>query len=329
MTQPRSINIFLLDGDPNGIRVAQISMSTIQAIAFRRNQLGRVRSTFGEIERPGVYVLLGADDADPDQMLAYIGESEDVGKRLATHNSNDDGKDSKVFWNDTIVLISKDENLTKSHARYIEACLVREAGLNPRWVLPNSQKPSQDAGRLPLPDRAAMDEFVGQAKTLVGALGCDLFRAIRGSLPDERIIASAPSTPTGTSDATFMCRGHGYASKIKLSASGEFVVVAGSQARAKTAQTMPRSTAALRHTLIDKGILRPEGNFLVFLSDYSFSSASSSAAVILGASVNGRLLWKLSDGRSYGEWEAAQDEPGSSDRTSEEDVHPDKAQEVM
>ena len=28
--RPRSINIFLLDGDPNGVRVAQISMSTIQ-----------------------------------------------------------------------------------------------------------------------------------------------------------------------------------------------------------------------------------------------------------------------------------------------------------
>ena len=34
MTKPRSINIFLLDGDPNGIRVAQISMSTIQADHF-------------------------------------------------------------------------------------------------------------------------------------------------------------------------------------------------------------------------------------------------------------------------------------------------------
>ncbi len=27
--RPRSINIFLLDGDPDGIRVAQISMSTM------------------------------------------------------------------------------------------------------------------------------------------------------------------------------------------------------------------------------------------------------------------------------------------------------------
>jgi hypothetical protein len=54
--KPRSINIFLLDGDPNGIKVAQIAMSTIQAIAFRRNQLRRVRDTFPEIERPGVYI---------------------------------------------------------------------------------------------------------------------------------------------------------------------------------------------------------------------------------------------------------------------------------
>ena len=35
--KPRAINIFLLDGNPNGIRVAQIIMSTIQAIAYRES----------------------------------------------------------------------------------------------------------------------------------------------------------------------------------------------------------------------------------------------------------------------------------------------------
>jgi len=115
--KPRSINIFLLDGDPNGIRVAQIMMSTIQAIAFRRNKLGEVRKTFPEIERPGVYILIGEDENEPDRQLAYIGESEAIGDRLATHNSNKAGRDSKEFWTDTVVLISKDENLTKSHAR--------------------------------------------------------------------------------------------------------------------------------------------------------------------------------------------------------------------
>lgn len=74
MLKPCSISIFLLDGDPHGIRVAQISMSTIQTIAFLRNQLRRVREALPEIERPGVYGLIGADDSEPDQQFACIGE---------------------------------------------------------------------------------------------------------------------------------------------------------------------------------------------------------------------------------------------------------------
>jgi len=147
--KPRSINIFLLDGDPNGIRAAQIMMSTIQAIAFRRNKLGDVRKTCREIERPGVYILIGEDDSEPDRQLGYIGESEGIGERLATHNSNKSGRDSKDFWTDTVVLISKDESLTKSHALYVEARLIRSTGNNPRWALPNTRMPSGDAGRLP------------------------------------------------------------------------------------------------------------------------------------------------------------------------------------
>jgi len=74
------------------------------------------------------------------------------------------GRDAKGFWTDTVVLISKDENLTKSHARYVEACLIRGVVSNPRWTLPNTRTPSDDAGKLPLPDRAAMEEFVDQTK---------------------------------------------------------------------------------------------------------------------------------------------------------------------
>lgn len=103
-------------------------MSTIQAIAFRRNQLRRVREAFPEIERPGVYLLIGSDENEPDRLIAYIGESEGIGSRLYTHNSNDAGRDPKAYWTDTVVLISKDENLTKSHARYVEACLIRAVG---------------------------------------------------------------------------------------------------------------------------------------------------------------------------------------------------------
>lgn len=168
-------------------------MSTIQAIAFRRNQLRRVREAFPEIERPGVYLFIGSDENEPDRLIAYIGESEGIGSRLYTHNSNDAGRDPKAYWTDTVVLISKDENLTKSHARYVEACLIRAVGGNPRWYVPNSKRPSEDAGKLPLPDRAAMEEFVDQTTTLVGALGWDLFREMRGRAaePLEQLTTTA------------------------------------------------------------------------------------------------------------------------------------------
>jgi hypothetical protein len=183
-------------------------MSTIQAIAFRRNQLRRVRDAFREIERPGVYILIGSDDDAQDRQLAYIGESEGVGARLSYHNSNEAGRDAKGFWTDTVVLISKDENLTKSHARYVEACLIRGVGSNPRWTLPNTRTPSDDAGKLPLPDRAAMDEFVGQTKTLVGALGWDLFREIRGRAPDQMLERNLPKVYAHESRASsFVAKG--------------------------------------------------------------------------------------------------------------------------
>jgi hypothetical protein len=307
LTKPRSINIFLLDGDPNGIRVAQIMMSTIQAIAFRRNKLGEVRKTFPEIERPGVYILIGEDESEPDRQLGYIGESEGIGARLATHNSNKSGRDSKDFWTDTVVLISKDENLTKSHARYVEACLIRNTGNNPRWVLPNTKMPSGDAGKLPLPDRAAMDEFVDQTKTLVGALGWDLFREVRGKQTESVRSEDVQASFAHLEDLKFFFRGQGFSAEMKLSHSGDIVVLAESMARVKTTSTIPRGTAALRKTLLETGVLREQGDYLVFTSNYSFSSPSAAAATVIGASANGRILWKRPDGRTYADWESNQD----------------------
>ena len=307
--KPRSINIFLLDGDPSGIRVAQISMSTIQAIAFRRNQLRRVRETFPEIERPGVYILIGADDDHQDRQLAYIGESEGIGARLSHHNSNEAGRDAKGFWTDTVVLISKDENLTKSHARYVESSLIRNIGRSIRWSIPNAKRPSDDAGKLPLQDRVDMDEFVDQTKTLVGALGWDLFREMKGRAPEASGLPTEVTKVPADVPALFLFIGEGYAAKMMVGSSGEFVVTEGSKARARTTPTVPRGTVALRETLLEKGVLRRDGDFLVFTSNCSFSSASSAASAVIGASANGRILWKLPDGHTYADWEAGQEGP--------------------
>lgn len=149
-----------------------------------------------------------------------------------------------------------------------------------------------------------MDEFVDQTKTLVGALGWDLFREVRGR-PDT-LSDRHPSIPAPSAGLRFFFRGEGFAAEMELGASGDFVVLAGSKARVRTTTTIPRGTSALRKTLLDKGVLKHEADFLIFTSDYSFPSASAAAATVIGASANGRILWKLSDGTAYADWEAAQ-----------------------
>jgi excinuclease UvrABC nuclease subunit len=61
----------------------------------------------------GVYLLFGRQEDMMNQV--YIGEAESIIKRLNQHMNQKD------FWNETIVFISKDENLNKAHIKYLEA----------------------------------------------------------------------------------------------------------------------------------------------------------------------------------------------------------------
>ena len=277
-------------------------MSTTQAMAFRRSQLARAVAVFQEdLRRPGVYILLGADDAATDGRVAYIGESEGIGRRLAIQASPQ-GK--KEFWEDTIVLVSKDENLTKSHARYVESRLIEEAHRNPHWSLPNRQQPSKDAGRLPVADRYDMDKFVEEAKMLAGVLGCDLFRSVRATQAAEEESGGTAAESAAGIGETFSFSGKDFKATMKLNASGDFVVEAGSRARLNEAAAIPEGVKRLRKAMLEAQDLRRDGESLVFSGDYSFRSVSSAAGVVNGGSVNGRNAWKHTDGRTYGEWEA-------------------------
>ena len=299
----RSIDIVLWDGNPIGTRSAAIDGSLTQAIGFRRNQLKELRSELLEkIKKPGAYILMDGNDADIERE-AYIGESEDVLSRLTTHYHTK----ATMEWEDTIVLVSKDDNLTKSHARYVESLLLPEAKNNPRWKLPtNNQKPSKTAGGLPLADRVNMERFVTEAKILVGVLGCDIFRSIRVK-PDNSVASN--QVDSDQTAATFSLRGNGYDAKMTLSSSGHFIVKADSNARKALARTAPGIVKRLRHSMKEDGDLRPGSSSLVFNSDYIFSSVSAAAGVVCGFSVNGRNAWKNYEGKTYGEWEAAQSAP--------------------
>ena len=77
----KTIRIFLADGEPTGILLAEISNWTGKVLVAPRSQLDQL-SKRGEVRHTGVYLLVGPDPDDPSRALASIGEGDNVLKRL-------------------------------------------------------------------------------------------------------------------------------------------------------------------------------------------------------------------------------------------------------
>jgi len=80
----RTVRLFLADGTPSGLITAEIMNWTGHVLAGARTGLPRFLKR-PELDRTGIYFLLGRDPEDPDNAIVYIGESDNVRKRLAQH----------------------------------------------------------------------------------------------------------------------------------------------------------------------------------------------------------------------------------------------------
>ena len=121
-TTGRSVRLFLVDGNPTGLVTAEIVNWSGHVLSGSRSSLPAFLRR-PELDRTGIYFLFGRNPDDPDQPVLYIGESDNVRKRLAQHNKDD----AKNFWERTCVVTSKDLNITKAHARVwtqLHHCLI-------------------------------------------------------------------------------------------------------------------------------------------------------------------------------------------------------------
>ena len=138
---------------------------------------------------------------DPDSLgglIAYVGEGDDVGRRLYQHaRPEPDGKD---FWDRAIVMTSKDANLTKAHARYLESRLITVAADAGRARLVNGTAPPLSA--LPEADVSDMEYFLDQVRIVLPVLGLNL---LRGSAPAIRAQGQVGGFDQGTAVKEFAC----------------------------------------------------------------------------------------------------------------------------
>ena len=118
----RTIRIYLVDGVPTAILTAEIINWTGKVVVAPRSRLAELAKR-EEARRTGVYCLIGPDPESPGKDPVYVGEGDNVLSRLTSHD-NDETKD---FWTRAAFVISKDQNLTKAHGRYLEGRLIEMA----------------------------------------------------------------------------------------------------------------------------------------------------------------------------------------------------------
>jgi hypothetical protein len=280
----RQIRIYLVDGTPNGIRTAEIINWTGSILVVPRARLPEVAHR-REAIRTGVYCLVGPDAEFSNRDKVYVGEGDNVFTRLVAH-SNDPAKD---FWTTAVICVSKDENLTKSHGRYLESRLIALAETAGRASVVNGTSPAGNP--LPEADLSDMEYFLEQVQVVFPVLGLTFLQPVP-TAAEERIVFE-------NNDVGAHARA--------IESDGEFVVLKGSTAR-KDGSPSWSSYKELREELIQAGKLRqsPNAEFLEFTVDVPFRSPSAAAAVVAGGNRNGRVLWRVEgDGRTYAEWQEA------------------------
>src|SRR6056297_268657 len=129
----RSIELFYVDGDPEGMVTAAIPFQwTGHVLVANRTQLKQALDRT-ETSRPGVYLLSGEVEGEP---LLYIGETDDIGTRIKQHAA---GKD---WWSTAICITSSGDPLNKAHARYLEGRLIADARKLKKVKLDNGTAPT-------------------------------------------------------------------------------------------------------------------------------------------------------------------------------------------
>ena len=276
MNDPLSIKIFLAKGSASSLRTAEISNWSGKAIACSRKELDEL-SKREEAIRPGVYFLIG-NDIETGEPSAYVGEAEEVAKRLKQHMS-------KEFWNQAVAFVSKDENLTKAHIRYLEGKLIEIGNKSGKGVIQNNQS---SGARLPESDQAEMDIFLDKILKLLPVLGTSLF--------------SIPEVSTKKADDRLICKIKGLTAYGNRTDNG-FIVYKDSEAVLDDRPSSVR-TRVRRKLLAEKGILVEQGDRFVFSRDHEFTSPSLAAASIRGGASNGLTSWKTKEGKKLKEIES-------------------------
>lgn len=296
MVHGKSIKMFLIDGSPNGILTAEIINWTGHVLSAPRTKLSELIQR-EECCRTGVYFLVGYDS---ENLLptVYIGESDDVANRSKQHNRTEE-QGGKDFWEKVCLVTGKDQNITKTHIKYLESKLIEIAKRSGQCRLINGT--THQYTKLPESDTADMKYFLEQIQIILPVLGYEFLKELKNPTFD---LTNLDTKIVEDIEADFYLSVKDMDAKAKI-IDGEFYVLHGSQVRREVSQAAHNYTKNLRSQLFENKIISSE--FYTFNQNHVFSSPSAAGAVILGRACNGRKEWKQKGTNlTYAEWQQKQ-----------------------
>ncbi|MCW9732770.1 GIY-YIG nuclease family protein [Avibacterium sp. 20-15] len=278
---PKTIQIFLPTGEPQGIRIAEESTSIMRVIEVPRRDLATFFA-MEEASQVGVYFLIGGMDNDE----VYIGQSGEVGKRLKQHHDK-----NEIDFTRALVLVSLTQNLTQTHALYLEWLAIEKATQSGRFSLSNGNKGQKT--HTPLPLKAACEAMFEIGELLLSTLGYPIFEPLR-----------KPTQPNSQPEQIFHCPRGGVQAQAIYTQDG-MIVLKGShfayQHKDDKTPLYRQKFITQCDELIEKGVLHKEKERCFFTKDFRFNSPSGAACLLTLSSVNGWIEFKTAQGKTLKE----------------------------
>lgn len=288
----RTIQLFLVDGKPTGLRKATIHGWTGMLFVSGASAFGALTAR-EEVDRTGIYILAGPDPDQAGRTRVYVGSGNSVAERIRQSALK------REFWETAITVTTSDDDLSKGHAEYLEARLIEPTHQAGRVALDNGTQPETGRRRLPEADRANMEQFLANLKIILPVIGLDMLK------PQPRAVSETqkPVSERTSGEVQFEIRHKSGVTATAVEEDGEFIVLEGSEALNGTGFVL-QSYGGLKQKLIEDAVLVPSGDKLKFTRPWSFSSPSAAAAVVLDRNSNGRIEWKVKgEKKTYHDWQ--------------------------
>ena len=293
MARGKSINLFLMDGDANGM--IKCTLANWIGIAYKipRTSLDKCKSRT-DLKQTGVYFLFGVSDTT-GKPVVYVGQAgnrkngEGILNRLLEHKRNP----KEDYWTEAVVFTTSNNSFGPTEISYLENRFCNLAVDAKRYEVKNGNDPS--LGNITEEKESELEDFIEYAELMMGTLGHKVF--IPYTSPAATAVAAPDTCSALDNDEPEMYLSRAIKkSSITVKATGRqtsegFVVLKGSIISPDDDNTIPPGVKKLRQaSQIDSDHVLQE--------DVLLGSPSSAAMFVIGKSSNGWTAWKTSDGKT-------------------------------